>query len=51
MKGGKERKIGKTLVQDLDARNDRGQEEKGKTEDEMVAWHHPINGHNFEQAP
>ena len=20
------------------------------TEDEMVAWHHPLNGHEFEQA-
>ena len=22
-----------------------------KTEDEMVGWHHHINGHEFEQAP
>ena len=21
------------------------------TEDEMVGWHHPLNGHGFEQAP
>ena len=21
------------------------------TEDEMVRWHHPLNGHEFEQAP
>ena len=21
------------------------------TEDEMVAWHHRFNGHEFEQAP
>ena len=21
------------------------------TEDEMVAWHHRLNGHEFEQAP
>ena len=21
------------------------------TEDEMVEWHHPLNGHEFEQAP
>ena len=21
------------------------------TEDEMVGWHHRINGHEFEQAP
>ena len=23
-------------------------EEKGKTEDEMVGWHHRLNGHEFE---
>ena len=27
------------------------QEEKGMTEDEMVGWHHQLNGHEFEQAP
>ena len=26
------------------------QEEKGKTEDEMVGWHHRLNGHEFEQT-
>ena len=26
------------------------QEEKG-TEDEMVGWHHQLDGHGFEQAP
>ena len=26
-------------------------EEKGTTEDEMVGWHHWLNGHEFEQAP
>ena len=26
------------------------QEEKGTTEDEMVGWHHRLNGHEFEQA-
>ena len=26
------------------------QEEKGMTEDEMVWWHHRLNGHEFEQA-
>ena len=25
-------------------------EEKGTTEDEMVGWHHQVNGHEFEQA-
>ena len=24
---------------------------KGMTEDEMVGWHHQLNGHEFEQAP
>ena len=28
-----------------------GQEEKGVTEDEMVGWHHRLNGHEFEQTP
>ena len=23
-------------------------EEKGMTEDDMVAWHHQLNGHEFE---
>ena len=27
------------------------QEEKGMTEDEMVGWHHWLNGHEFEQTP
>ena len=26
------------------------QEEKGTTEDEMVGWHHHLNGHEFEQT-
>ena len=26
------------------------QEEKGMTEDEMVRWHHGLNGHEFEQT-
>ena len=25
-----------------------GQEEKGKTEDEMAEWHHRLDGHEFE---
>jgi len=28
-----------------------GSGEKGATEDEMVGWHHRLNGHEFEQAP
>ena len=27
------------------------QEENGTTEDEMVRWHHHLNGYEFEQAP
>ena len=23
----------------------------GMTEDEMVGWHHQLNGHEFEQTP
>ena len=34
-----------------DAGRDWGQEEKGTTEDEMVGWHHRLDGHEFEQAP
>ena len=33
---------------DPDAGKDWGQEEKGTTEDEMVGWHHWLNGHEFE---
>ena len=39
------------LGKDPDAGKDRRQEEKGMTEDEMVGWHHRLNGHEFEQAP
>ena len=31
-----------------DAGKDWRQEEKGMTEDEMVEWHHWLNGHEFE---
>ena len=33
-----------------DAGKDWRQEEKGMTEDEMVGWHHQLNGHEFEQS-
>ena len=33
-----------------DAGKDLRWEEKGMTEDEMVGWHHWLNGHEFEQA-
>ena len=35
---------------DPDAGKDWRQEEKGTTENEMVGWHHRLNGHKFEQA-
>ena len=36
---------------DPDAGKDWRQEDKGTPEDEMVGWHHQLNGHEFEQAP
>ena len=38
------------IGKDPDAGKDWRQEEKGTTEDEMVGWHHWLNGHDFEQA-
>ena len=38
------------IWKDPDAGKDWGQEEKGMAEDEMVGWHHWLNGHEFEQA-
>ena len=38
------------IGKDPDAGKDWWQE-KGTTEDEMVGWHHWLNGHEFEQAP
>ena len=39
------------IGRDPDAGKDWRQEEKGMTEDEMVGWHHRLDGHKFEQAP
>ena len=36
------------IGKDSDAGRDWRQEEKGKTEDEMVGWHHRLNGREFE---
>ena len=36
---------------DPDAGKDWRWEEKGATEDEMVGWHHRLNGHEFEWSP
>ena len=38
------------IWKDPDAGQDWRQEEKGMTEDEMIGWHHWLNGHEFEQA-
>ena len=34
-----------------DTGKDWGQEEKGVSEDEMIEWHHRLNGHEFVQTP
>ena len=39
------------IGKNLDAGKDWGQEEKGTTEDEMVGWHHQLNGHGFGWTP
>ena len=36
------------IWKDSDAGKDWRQEEKGVTEDEMVEWHHRLDGHEFE---
>ena len=36
---------------DPDAVKNSGQEERGATEDEIVFWHHQLNGHEFDQTP
>ena len=38
------------IGKDPDAGKHWGQEEKGMKEDEMVGWHHWLDGHEFEQA-
>ena len=35
------------IGKDSDAGRDWGQEEKGKTEDEMAGWHHRLDAHEF----
>ena len=39
------------IWKDSDAGEDWRWEEEETTEDEMVGWHHRLNGHEFEQAP
>ena len=38
------------IGKDLDAGKDWRQKEKGITEDEMIGWHHQLNGLEFEQT-
>ena len=38
------------IWKDLNPGKDWGQEEKGTTEDEMVGWHHWLDGHEFEHV-
>ena len=38
------------IGKDSDAGRDCGQEEKGMTENEMIGWHHWLNGHEFEET-
>ena len=38
-------------LEKTDAGRDRGQEEKGTTEDEMAGWHHWLDGHESEWTP
>ena len=45
--------IGRTdaeVPMDLDAGKDWGQKDKGTTENEVVGWHHQLDGHEFEQT-
>ena len=37
-------------LEKTDAGRDRGQEEKGTTENDKVGWHHQLDEHEFEQA-
>ena len=39
------------IWKDPDAGKDRGQEEKGTTEDEMIGWHHRLDGHGLGWTP
>ena len=38
------------IGKDPDAGKERRQQEKGTTEDEMVGWHHRVDGCEFEQT-
>ena len=38
------------ILKDPDAGQDWRQEDKGMAKDDMVVWHHQLDGHEFEQA-
>ena len=40
----------KSIWKDPDAGKDRRWKKKGTTKDEMVGWHHRLNGHEFEET-
>ena len=44
---GRTNSVGKTLMPG----KSEGRKRRGMTEDNMVEWHHQLNGHEFEQAP
>ena len=39
------------IGKDSDSGEDLRQEDKGAAEDEMVGWHHQLDGYEFEQVP
>ena len=43
---GRTNSVGKTLMPG----KSEGRKRRGMTEDNMVEWHHQLNGHEFEQA-
>ena len=43
--------FGHLIGKNSEAGRDLGQKEKGMTEDEMVGWHHRLNGCGFGQTP
>ena len=43
--------VKKWLIEKDPAAGKHWRQEKGTTEDEMVGWHHRLNGREFEQAP
>jgi len=44
-------RVSQFFEKDPEPGKDWRQEEKRATEDEMVRWHHQLNGHEFEQTP